>query len=116
MALLTNTTMDAVQPAKRRCRPICAHTEPHHHATVWTIGLHRRIIGRRSFCALNEDWPNLWRSRADPGVPAGIRRVLMLVRSTNGYRGAALMPSRGYQNPAVAERIAQMLEQALRPD
>ena len=39
----------------------------------------------------------------------------MLVRSTKGYH-AAWMPSLGYQNPAVAERIAQMLKQALQPD
>ena len=37
----------------------------------------------------------------------------MLVRSTNGYRGAARMPYHGYQNPQVVERIAQMLELAL---
>ena len=89
MALLTVTPMAVKQPSQRRCRQACGHTEPHHHATVWTIGLHRRIIGRRSFCAINEDWPALWRSRADPGVNAGISCVLMLVRSTNGYRGAA---------------------------
>lgn len=99
-------------PKPQHCRS-CGYTEPHHRATVWLLGFHQRPIQRYAFCANNDSLPRMWRARADPSVPPGARRSLMLVRSTNGYRGTARMPYHGYQNPQVVERIAQMLELAL---
>ena len=99
-------------PKPQYCRS-CGHTEPHHRATVWLIGLHLRPIQRYTFCANNTGLPGMWRARGNPAVLPGIRRSLMLVRSTNGYRGAARMPYHGYQHPPVVDRIAEMLELAL---
>ena len=98
-------------PKPQYCR-CCGHGEPHHRATVWLIGFHQRPIRRYPFCANNVDLPRVWRARADPGALPGVKCSLMLVRSTNGYRGGARMLYYGYQNPEVTERISEMLELA----
>ena len=103
------------RPKSQYCRS-CGHTEPHHRVAIWLLGFHYRPIRRYVFCANNDELPQMWRERADPSVLPGVRRSLMLVRSTNGYCGAALMPYYGYKHPPIAEPIAEILESALFPD
>ena len=45
-------------PKPQYCRS-CGHTEPHHRATVWLIGLHLRPIQRYTFCANNTGLPGM---------------------------------------------------------
>ena len=97
-----------------RLRPAdCISQQPHRHAAVWTIGLKWPPVGYRILCAAACDWPALWRSRADPNTRAGRPRLLLIVAATGGRRAAAWLPSTGYRHPAVAEKIARMLEQTL---